>query len=257
MYSRSVGLAPARLSFTMLLCCAAALAQAASQRFTLILEDPPVSSRFPSSEAMRSNSAVTYRDRIEARQKTLRAALASRNIAVTGSVNTLLNAIFVTASSNQVAELKKLPGVIGVVRGRFYYPNLNRATQLVNAPAAWNILGGVQNSGRGIKIAILDSGIDQTHPAFQDSSLPMPSGDAFTRSERQRHCCRDVVGFGTGRRGLCWSRDPASFGRGSARSVPFSGRDRCGRQYYSAHWRRLFWDCGAGHSRRQRGFQVN
>ena len=106
----------------------------------------------------------------------MRAALASRNIAVTGSVNTLLNAIFVTASSDQVAELKKLPGVIGVVPGRFYYPKLNRATQLVNAPAAWNILGGVQNSGRGIKIAILDSGIDQTHPAFQDSSLPMPSG---------------------------------------------------------------------------------
>ena len=176
MYSRSAGPVRARLSFSMLLCCGLAWAQGAPQRFTLILEDPPVSSQFPSSEAMRSNSAVTYRDRIDARQRTLRAALASRNIAVTGSVSTLLNAIFVTASSDQVAELKKLPGVVGVVPGRFYYPKLNRATQLVNAPAAWNILGGVQNSGRGVKIAILDSGIDQTHPAFQDSSLPMPSG---------------------------------------------------------------------------------
>src|SRR5262249_10329018 len=28
----------------------------------------------------------------------------------------------------------------------------------------------------GVKIAILDSGIDQTHPAFQDASLAMPAG---------------------------------------------------------------------------------
>ena len=28
----------------------------------------------------------------------------------------------------------------------------------------------------GIKIAILDTGIEQTHPAFQDDSLPMPAG---------------------------------------------------------------------------------
>ena len=54
--------------------------------------------------------------------------------------------------------------------------NLNRATQLVNAPAAWTALGGVQNAGAGIKIAIIDTGIDQTHPAFQDSSLAMPAG---------------------------------------------------------------------------------
>ncbi len=58
-----------------------------------------------------------------------------------------------------------------MVAGRRYRLNLNRATQLVNAPAAWNAFGGIQNAGAGIKIAMLDTGIDQTHPAFQDSSL--------------------------------------------------------------------------------------
>ena len=37
-------------------------------------------------------------------------------------------------------------------------------------------LGGVQNAGAGIKIAIIDTGIDPTHPAFQDASLAMPAG---------------------------------------------------------------------------------
>ncbi len=59
----------------------------------------------------------------------------------------------------------------GGVRLHRYYRKLNRATALMNAPAAWNVLGGPENAGAGVKIGILDSGIDQTNPAFQDSGL--------------------------------------------------------------------------------------
>ena len=169
-------LIPVWIFCTLLMCCGAALAQVAPHRYALILQDPPLAAQFSSPDALRSTSAVTYRQRVEARQRMLRTELASRNIPVSGSVSTVLNAVFVMAPPESIDQLKKLPGVIGVVPERLRFPSLNRATQLVNAPAAWNILGGVQNSGRGIKIAILDSGIDQTHPAFQDSSLPMPAG---------------------------------------------------------------------------------
>jgi uncharacterized protein (TIGR03437 family) len=53
---------------------------------------------------------------------------------------------------------------------------LNRAAALVNASAAWNVVGGVGTAGAGVKIAILDSGIDQTHAAFQDATLVTPNG---------------------------------------------------------------------------------
>src|SRR5260370_7795477 len=53
---------------------------------------------------------------------------------------------------------------------------LNKATQLMNAPVAWNLVGGQSKAGAGTKIGILDTGIDQTHAAFQDSSLAFPSG---------------------------------------------------------------------------------
>ena len=89
---------------------------------------------------------------------------------------TLLNAVFVVAPADSVADLKSIPGVIGVVPIRTYHRKLNRATALVNAPAAWSALGGRRTAGAGVKIAILDTGIDQTHPAFQDPSLPMPAG---------------------------------------------------------------------------------
>lgn len=151
-------------------------AELAPNRYALILEDAPVATRFTSGQGMQSAQAVTYRQRIEARQRLVRNELAARHIVVTGSVSSVLNAVFVAASPDRVAELKSLPGVIGVVQQRRYGLKLNRAAELVNAPTAWNVLGGIQNSGRGMKIAILDSGIDQTHPCFQDDSLPMPAG---------------------------------------------------------------------------------
>ena len=125
---------------------------------------------------MRTSPAIAYRQQIEAKQRTVLADLASRNIPVTGSDTTLVNAIFVIAPASRLDELKSIPGVAAVRPMRRFKPSLNRATQLMNAPLAWNALGGVANAGAGIKIGILDSGIDQTHPAFQDSTLTMPAG---------------------------------------------------------------------------------
>ncbi|HWB85209.1 MAG TPA: S8 family serine peptidase [Bryobacteraceae bacterium] len=151
-------------------------AQFAPNRYALFLTDPPVTARFNSRESSRSVAATNYRQQLEARQQSLRAILASRDVQVVGSASTLLNAVFVTAPPSRVDELRSLPGVAGVVRMRQGKTHLNRATQLMQAPAAWTALGGPQNAGAGIKVAILDTGIDQTHPAFQDNSLSMPPG---------------------------------------------------------------------------------
>jgi len=37
-------------------------------------------------------------------------------------------------------------------------------------------VGGMANAGKGIKISIIDSGVEATNPAFQDPSLPTPPG---------------------------------------------------------------------------------
>src|ERR1017187_3447719 len=147
LYTRS-GMRP------VLLIALVAVPMLAQTRYALILNDPPV----------------------ETRHQALRTELARRNISITGSTKILLNAVYVTAPKERLDELKTLPGVKGVVALRWRRLNLNRATQLINAPAAWTVLGGVQNAGAGIKIAIIDTGIDQTHPAFQDSALEMPAG---------------------------------------------------------------------------------
>jgi minor extracellular serine protease Vpr len=150
-------------------------AQAARNRYALILDDAPVASQY-SRQRMGLAEAANYTRGLEQRQQSVRTELARRRIEPTGSVTTLLNAIFVLAPADSVADLKTIPGVKSVVPIRTYRRKLSRATALVNAPAAWSALGGVTNAGAGVKIAILDTGIDQQHPAFQDPSLPMPPG---------------------------------------------------------------------------------
>ena len=53
---------------------------------------------------------------------------------------------------------------------------LDRAVDLVRAPAAWESMGGETNAGAGMKIGIVDTGIDQTHPMFSDSGFTAPAG---------------------------------------------------------------------------------
>ena len=157
-------------------------------QYILLLEDAPVSARFAAREQMRTTAAVAYRQQVETKQAAVRQELAARNFQVFGSVSVLVNAIFVGAPASRVAELQSIPGVIGVRPVRRFKLALNRATQLMNAPAAWNVLGGASNAGKGIKIAILDSGIDQTHPAFQDSTLPMPAGFPICTTGHPEDC---------------------------------------------------------------------
>ncbi|MGH9559014.1 MAG: hypothetical protein ACRD30_07205, partial [Bryobacteraceae bacterium] len=82
----------------------------ATDRYALYLADPPVAARFSAQPQLATPAAATYRSQIVARQQNVRQALASRNIRVTGSVSTLLNAIFVAAPASRVADLRSIPG---------------------------------------------------------------------------------------------------------------------------------------------------
>jgi len=206
------------------------LAQFVPNRYTLLLEDPPVASRFASHELMRSQEAEAYRQQIETRQAAVLKSLAARGIAVTGSVSEVLNAIFVNAPADRMPELAAMPGVIGVRPMRRFKLALNKATQLMNAPAAWTALGGSSNAGKGIKIAVLDSGIDQTHPAFVDSSLTMPAGFPICTTGHSEDCAytnSKVIVARSYVRQLGAGSDPKN---PAADSVPddYSPRDRDG-----------------------------
>ncbi|MEO8368529.1 MAG: S8 family serine peptidase, partial [Candidatus Solibacter sp.] len=150
--------------------------QYARNRYALILQDEPVAARYTSHEQLRTSAADGYRRQLATRHAAVRSELQRRGVPVISSVSEVLNAVFVSATEDRLAELSAIPGVIGVRPMRKMKLTLNKATQLMNAPAAWNLVGGQSKAGAGIKIGILDTGIDQNHPAFQDSTLTAPSG---------------------------------------------------------------------------------
>ncbi|HCC58930.1 MAG TPA: hypothetical protein DEQ47_17045 [Solibacterales bacterium] len=148
----------------------------APQKYALILDDAPLIESFGARTPLQGLQTSGRRASILAKQAILTAELHARRVVVTAAMQHLLNAVFVNAAPDQVPALRVLPGVKGVVPVRRYHAQLNRAVQVVNAPAAWDQLGGMSQAGLGIKIAILDSGIDQTHPTFLDNSLTPPAG---------------------------------------------------------------------------------
>src|SRR5437588_10849667 len=83
-----------------------------SGQYAVILKDPPVAQRFVAREAMRAAEGESYRRQIVAAQESLRQEMAARNIPVVASVDTLLNAVFVAATPDRVAEMKRMAGVL-------------------------------------------------------------------------------------------------------------------------------------------------
>jgi len=159
----------------------------APNRYMVILNDAPVAERVAALKVARGAAAENYRQQIVGVQTALRTEIEKRNVKVIGAVQTVLNAILVAASSEQAAQLRALAGVKAVVPARRYRVKLDQAVLLTNVnPGAWNAADGVGNAGAGMKIAILDSGIDQTHPAFQDSSLKAPAG--FPKCDSAADC---------------------------------------------------------------------
>ncbi len=145
-------------------------------RYALILGDKPVAATVKSRAEMRSMPAIQRGRAILAAQETLKAALAARKIRVLSATQTLLNAVYVSAPGVPASALASLPGVTRVVRMQPVKRTLNLALGLVSVPGAWNVLGGEANAGKGVKIGIIDTGIDAGNPAFEDPSLTPPSG---------------------------------------------------------------------------------
>jgi minor extracellular serine protease Vpr len=124
-----------------------------------------------SDSEFRARLATLRQDHLRMR-KTLEAAGAE----VLGETSVIANLFFVRFPSERAAELAAIPGVVRIHPVRLFRHTLDHALPLLKVPDAWNQIGGQANAGAGIKVAVIDTGIDSSHPAFNDPSLTPPSG---------------------------------------------------------------------------------
>ena len=93
------------------------------------------------------------------------------NAKVTGEFDVALNAVTVELNGTSLDTLRGAPQVASVEHQGLYYPlgHDDPDLGLIDAFEAWQAGGGVLNdAGTGIKIAIIDTGIDVSHPCFAD-----------------------------------------------------------------------------------------
>ena len=86
----------------------------------------------------------------------------------------VLDALAVVVPRGQVGRLAALPGVARVYRSVEYQPLLDQSVPLIKAPQLWGPTRAT--AGQGIKIGIIDDGVDQAHPFFSPAGFSMPSG---------------------------------------------------------------------------------
>jgi subtilisin family serine protease len=93
---------------------------------------------------------------------------------VTWRYELVLAGLAVVVPAGAVAELEHVPGVVRVYPTVRYHPLLDTTPEVIGAPELWG--PGLENAGQGMRIGIIDDGIDQSHQFFSPAGLTPPPG---------------------------------------------------------------------------------
>ncbi|HZQ37437.1 MAG TPA: S8 family serine peptidase, partial [Dehalococcoidia bacterium] len=100
---------------------------------------------------------------LRGQQDGLRPSIASLGGTVVADYQAAYNGMKVRIARDRVAQLATLPGVVAVRPLQHMKPNNVQSVPFIGAPAVWQNL---RLHGEGVKIAIIDTGIDYTHANF-------------------------------------------------------------------------------------------
>jgi subtilisin family serine protease len=101
---------------------------------------------------------------------------------VTGQYDIALNAVAVRLNGTSLDTLRSAPGVASVGYESLYTPLADTDAAppddpdlaLIDAKAGWAAArpGDAEHAGWGVKVGVIDTGIDVTHPCFDDADFP-------------------------------------------------------------------------------------
>jgi subtilisin family serine protease len=124
---------------------------------------------------LRAPASVNYLRTLASAQRTLQSRIAARipDATVRWRYDVTLNGMAVTVPRSQLAALRSIRGAT-VWPSVTYHSLLDHTPQLIGAPQVWGPT--LATSGQGVKIGIIDDGIDQTHTFFNPAGFKYPAG---------------------------------------------------------------------------------
>jgi subtilisin family serine protease len=141
--------------------------------------------------ALGSTESTSYLRELDRDQ----AALATRiRSAVPGATvrwryTVVLNGLSVVAPPSAATRIAALPGVAQVYAGVRYRRSLYQSPGVIGAPKIWGPT--LATSGDGIKIGVIDDGVDESHPFLQPAGLKMPAG--YPKGDRRYATAKVIV----------------------------------------------------------------
>jgi subtilisin family serine protease len=129
--------------------------------------------------------------RIEREQRAFRKALAQSlpEAELGWRYRLVANGFSLSLPRSDVARLRGLPAVRDVLPAGSYEPQLASSPQQIGAPALWGQT--LATTGQGVKVGILDSGIDPEHPFFDPAGYTMPAG--FPKGQQRFTTAKVIV----------------------------------------------------------------
>ena len=125
---------------------------------------------------MRNGAARTHRARLRTEHDTMRTRLGARRAQVFGETDTVINSVFVQLDGDgALQQVRATPGVKRVYPVREFRHVMDRILLTHKAVDVWAQVGE-SRAGEGIKVGIIDSGIDVGHPALKGEGFTAPDG---------------------------------------------------------------------------------
>jgi len=107
--------------------------------------------------------------RVSAQQTALRSAIESTGARILSTQRVGANGYRVSVDASQLSALRAIPGVRSVGRVQQFEPDHMQSVPWIGAPTLWQDLGV---RGKGIKVGVIDTGIDYLHANFGGSGNP-------------------------------------------------------------------------------------
>jgi len=119
-----------------------------------------------------SATVKSYRANLSALRNDFKAWLRANapGAKVTGEFDISLNAVSLNLGGERLETIAAAPMVQRAEYQGLYYPTVDDPDLgIINAIAAWGGRAGSATAGAGVKVAIIDTGIDISHPCFSDT----------------------------------------------------------------------------------------